>query len=81
MNEPEVELCEFRKQFSSNSVLHHLHDANWKHFMVHAGSGLEMKNWLRISIAVDPPLLEDGLERVKPFCLRHVKPIIMNQAS
>ncbi|XP_039801756.1 nicotianamine aminotransferase 1-like isoform X2 [Panicum virgatum] len=49
--------------------------------VISPGSGLEMKNWLRISIAVDPPLLEDGLERVKSFCLRHVKPIIMNQAS
>lgn len=35
------------------------------------GSGLGMKNWLRITFAVDPPLLEDGLERVKSFCQRH----------
>ncbi|RLN29680.1 hypothetical protein C2845_PM05G21920 [Panicum miliaceum] len=48
--------------------------------VISPGSGLEMKNWLRISMVVDPPLLEDGLERVKSFCLRHVKPI-MNQAS
>ncbi|KAL6630060.1 hypothetical protein ACP70R_029825 [Stipagrostis hirtigluma subsp. patula] len=38
------------------------------------GSGLGMKNWLRITFAVDPPLLEDGLERLKSFCLRHAKP-------
>ncbi|KAF8656894.1 hypothetical protein HU200_060456 [Digitaria exilis] len=35
------------------------------------GSGLGMKNWLRITFAVDPSLLEDGLERLKSFCLRH----------
>uniref|UniRef100_A0A0D9VF58 nicotianamine aminotransferase n=1 Tax=Leersia perrieri TaxID=77586 RepID=A0A0D9VF58_9ORYZ len=35
------------------------------------GSGLGMKNWLRITFAVDPKLLEDGLERTKSFCHRH----------
>ncbi|CAL4969779.1 unnamed protein product [Urochloa decumbens] len=38
------------------------------------GSGLGMENWLRVTFAVDPPLLEDGLERLKSFCLRHAKP-------
>ncbi|VAI50204.1 unnamed protein product [Triticum turgidum subsp. durum] len=37
------------------------------------GSGLGMKNWLRITFAVDPGLLEDGMERVKSFCQRHGK--------
>ncbi|KAM3352151.1 hypothetical protein ACQJBY_023804 [Aegilops geniculata] len=37
------------------------------------GSGLGMKDWLRITFAVDRPLLEDGLERVKSFCKRHGK--------
>ncbi|VAH81019.1 unnamed protein product [Triticum turgidum subsp. durum] len=37
------------------------------------GSGLGMKDWLRITFAVDRPLLEDGLERVKSFCNRHGK--------
>ncbi|KAL5208413.1 hypothetical protein ABZP36_032848 [Zizania latifolia] len=37
------------------------------------GSGLGMKNWLRITFAVDPELLEDGLERTKCFCHRHGK--------
>uniref|UniRef100_A0A0E0CJI6 Aminotransferase class I/classII large domain-containing protein n=1 Tax=Oryza meridionalis TaxID=40149 RepID=A0A0E0CJI6_9ORYZ len=37
------------------------------------GSGLGMKNWLRITFAVDPQLLEDGLERTKCFCKRHGK--------
>lgn len=38
-----------------------------------AGSGLGMKNWLRITFAVDPGLLEDGLQRVESFCKRHEK--------
>ncbi|KAK3156691.1 hypothetical protein QOZ80_2AG0110570 [Eleusine coracana subsp. coracana] len=37
------------------------------------GSGLGMRNWLRITFAVDPQLLEDGLDRLKSFCLRHAK--------
>ncbi|KAK1620286.1 hypothetical protein QYE76_025803 [Lolium multiflorum] len=37
------------------------------------GIGLGMKDWLRITFAVDPSLLEDGLERVKSFCKRHGK--------
>ncbi|TVU32368.1 hypothetical protein EJB05_24095, partial [Eragrostis curvula] len=37
------------------------------------GSALEMRNWLRVTFAVDPPLLEDGLDRLKSFCLRHAK--------
>ncbi|CAN6328902.1 unnamed protein product [Urochloa humidicola] len=48
--------------------------------VISPGSGLEMKNWLRITFAVDPRLLEDGLERLRSFCLRHAKPI-MNHAS
>jgi tyrosine aminotransferase len=32
-----------------------------------------MKGWLRITFAVDPSILEDGLERVKSFCKRYVK--------
>ncbi|PUZ75280.1 hypothetical protein GQ55_1G146500 [Panicum hallii var. hallii] len=38
------------------------------------GSGLGMKNWLRVTFAVDPPLLEAGLERLRSFCLSHAKP-------
>ncbi|KAK3152824.1 hypothetical protein QOZ80_2BG0164060 [Eleusine coracana subsp. coracana] len=37
------------------------------------GSGLGMRNWLRITFAVDPRLLDDGLDRLKSFCLRHAK--------
>jgi tyrosine aminotransferase len=32
-----------------------------------------MKDWLRITFAVDPSVLEDGLERVKSFCKRYGK--------
>ncbi|KAF8779199.1 hypothetical protein HU200_002876 [Digitaria exilis] len=49
--------------------------------VISPGSGLGMKNWLRITFAVDPLLLEDGLERLKTFCLRHGNKSIMNQAS
>lgn len=37
------------------------------------GSALGMKNWLRITFAVDPCSLEDGLGRLKSFCQRHTK--------
>ncbi|KAG5551962.1 hypothetical protein RHGRI_010153 [Rhododendron griersonianum] len=32
-----------------------------------------LKNWLRITFAIDPASLEDGLGRVKAFCERHAK--------
>ncbi|OWM91071.1 hypothetical protein CDL15_Pgr023404 [Punica granatum] len=35
------------------------------------GSAVGMKNWLRITFAVDPLCLEDGLERVRAYCIRH----------
>ncbi|WVZ90754.1 hypothetical protein U9M48_037025 [Paspalum notatum var. saurae] len=44
--------------------------------VISPGSGLCMENWLRITFAVDPLLLEDGLERVTSFCLRHASPIM-----
>ncbi|KAJ4770238.1 Tyrosine aminotransferase [Rhynchospora pubera] len=37
------------------------------------GSALEMKNWLRITFAVEPTSLVVGLERLKSFCERHEK--------
>ncbi|KAF3794607.1 Tyrosine aminotransferase [Nymphaea thermarum] len=37
------------------------------------GSALGMKGWLRITFAVDPPLLQDGLARMRSFCHRHKK--------
>ncbi|CAN6444452.1 unnamed protein product [Victoria cruziana] len=41
--------------------------------IVMPGSALGMKGWLRITFAVDPPLLEDGLARIASFCHRHRK--------
>ncbi|KAL6975861.1 zinc-finger protein, partial [Sarracenia purpurea var. burkii] len=37
------------------------------------GFAVGLKNWLRITFAIEPPLLEDSLERIKTFCLRHAK--------
>lgn len=41
--------------------------------LVMPGTALGMKDWLRITFAIDLPSLEDGLERVKSFCERHGK--------
>ncbi|XP_022139746.1 probable aminotransferase TAT2 [Momordica charantia] len=35
------------------------------------GTAVGLKNWLRITFAVDPSFLEEGLERLKCFCQRH----------
>ncbi|KAF8043339.1 hypothetical protein BT93_A1624 [Corymbia citriodora subsp. variegata] len=35
------------------------------------GAVVGMKNWLRVTFAVEPLCLEDGLERIKAFCHRH----------
>uniref|UniRef100_A0A7N0ZY60 Aminotransferase class I/classII large domain-containing protein n=1 Tax=Kalanchoe fedtschenkoi TaxID=63787 RepID=A0A7N0ZY60_KALFE len=37
------------------------------------GVVLGFKNWLRISFAISPSTLEDGLGRMKDFCQRHLK--------
>ncbi|XP_019437617.1 PREDICTED: probable aminotransferase TAT2 [Lupinus angustifolius] len=37
------------------------------------GVSVGLKNWLRISFAVERSALEDGLTRIKAFCLRHAK--------
>ncbi|KAL6877533.1 hypothetical protein ACP4OV_012748 [Aristida adscensionis] len=37
------------------------------------GSALGMKDWIRITFAVDQQTLEDALERIKSFCQRHAK--------
>ncbi|KAJ8501077.1 hypothetical protein OPV22_011629 [Ensete ventricosum] len=37
------------------------------------GCAVGFKNWLRITFAVAPSALEDGLERLKSFCLKHSK--------
>ncbi|KAK2651172.1 hypothetical protein Ddye_018661 [Dipteronia dyeriana] len=37
------------------------------------GIAVGMKNWLRVTFAIDPSMLEEGLERMKSFCQRHAK--------
>lgn len=38
------------------------------------GCAVGYKNWLRITFAIGPSSLEDGLDRLRSFCLRHSKP-------
>ncbi|KAJ7981775.1 Tyrosine aminotransferase [Quillaja saponaria] len=37
------------------------------------GTAVGLKDWLRITFAADPFLLEDGLKRVRSFCQRHAR--------
>ncbi|KAK9285120.1 hypothetical protein L1049_024305 [Liquidambar formosana] len=37
------------------------------------GVTVGLKNWLRITFAVEPSYLEDGFARIKAFCQRHAK--------
>ncbi|CDP15859.1 unnamed protein product [Coffea canephora] len=37
------------------------------------GLAVGLKNWLRITYSVEPSALDDGLNRIKAFCLRHAK--------
>nr|GLL22886.1 tyrosine aminotransferase-like [Ipomoea trifida] len=37
------------------------------------GFGVGLKNWLRITFAIEPPSLEDGFARLKAFYQRHAK--------
>ncbi|XP_071691329.1 nicotianamine aminotransferase 1-like [Rutidosis leptorrhynchoides] len=38
------------------------------------GNAVCLKNWVRVSFATDPAVLEDAIGRLKQFCLRHAKP-------
>ncbi|CAD6256735.1 unnamed protein product [Miscanthus lutarioriparius] len=38
------------------------------------GCAVGYKDWLRITFAIDPSSLKDGLHRLKSFCLRYKKP-------
>jgi tyrosine aminotransferase len=44
-----------------------------KEYVTFAGTAVGLKNWLRMTFAVDPVSLEEALGRVKSFCLRHSK--------
>lgn len=46
---------------------------NLRAIHVSAGMFVGMKNWLRISFAIEPSALEDGVGRIKSFCERHAK--------
>ncbi|KAI4333933.1 hypothetical protein L6164_018682 [Bauhinia variegata] len=35
------------------------------------GMAVGLKDWLRITFAIEPSALEDGLARIKAFCIRH----------
>ncbi|XP_044465309.1 probable aminotransferase TAT2 [Mangifera indica] len=37
------------------------------------GIAVGMKNWLRVTFAIEPSVLEEGLERIKAFYNRHAK--------
>eukprot|EP01018_Ginkgo_biloba_P025810 Gb_16737 [translate_table: standard] len=37
------------------------------------GSPLGMKDWIRITFAISPSLLEEAWNRIESFCLRHSK--------
>ncbi|CAH1424123.1 unnamed protein product [Lactuca virosa] len=37
------------------------------------GITVGLKNWLRVTFAIEPAYLEDGIERLKAFCKRHSK--------
>lgn len=37
------------------------------------GSAVGWTNWLRITFAIDPSSLEEGLQRLRSFCLKHAK--------
>ncbi|KAM3696848.1 hypothetical protein ACB098_06G070600 [Castanea mollissima] len=40
------------------------------------GTAVGLKNWLRITFAVDSSFLEEGLRRTKSFCQRHAKQLL-----
>ncbi|KAL5204621.1 hypothetical protein ABZP36_009492 [Zizania latifolia] len=47
--------------------------ANEELVVILPGCAVGYKNWLRITFALEPSSLEDGLDRLKSFCLRHSK--------
>ncbi|XP_047342776.1 tyrosine aminotransferase-like [Impatiens glandulifera] len=47
--------------------------ANEESVVILPGVAVGLKNWLRISLAIDPESLIEGLGRLKEFCMRHAK--------
>ncbi|KQJ88214.1 nicotianamine aminotransferase A [Brachypodium distachyon] len=63
------------------SILHDIKDdmdfccqlAKEELVVVLPGCAVGYKNWVRLTFAIGPSSLEDGLDRLKSFCLRHSK--------
>lgn len=47
--------------------------AYWFVFVCASGVTVGLKNWLRLSFAVEHSSLDDGLGRIKAFYYRHAK--------
>lgn len=47
--------------------------AKQENMIILPGSSVGMKNWLRLTFALEPSVLAEGLERVKGFCQRNAK--------
>ncbi|CAA6672972.1 unnamed protein product [Spirodela intermedia] len=65
---------------SSSEMLHITDDVDFccklakeESLIILPGSTVGLPNWLRITFAVEPSSLEDGLLRLKAFCGRHAK--------
>ncbi|KAJ4829288.1 hypothetical protein Tsubulata_000981, partial [Turnera subulata] len=41
------------------------------------GTAVGLRNWIRITFAVDQVALEEALDRVKAFCQRHTKHVLV----
>lgn len=37
------------------------------------GSPIGLKNWIRVTFAISPTVLEEGFDRIAAFCMRHAK--------
>uniref|UniRef100_A0A1D1YIK5 nicotianamine aminotransferase n=1 Tax=Anthurium amnicola TaxID=1678845 RepID=A0A1D1YIK5_9ARAE len=47
--------------------------AKEKSVIILPGSVIGLDNWLRVTFAIDPSSLEEGLHRLKSFCQKHAK--------
>ncbi|GJX31296.1 tyrosine aminotransferase-like protein [Tanacetum coccineum] len=47
--------------------------ANEESVIILPGIGVGLKNWLRVTFAIEPSALEEGIKRLKAFCEKHSK--------
>nr|GEU66556.1 tyrosine/nicotianamine aminotransferase, pyridoxal phosphate-dependent transferase [Tanacetum cinerariifolium] len=47
--------------------------ANEESMILFPGYAVGLKNWVRVSVAAEPKVLEDAIERMKAFCFRHAR--------